>query len=281
MTVTVVYDALGRRFEVKHPPQRIVSLVPSLTEWVFTIGLGARVVAVTDYCIEPAAALVGVPRIRGTKNPDRSRIVALHPDLVIADQEENRERDVQALTAAGIPVYVTAIRSVTDVPLQFEQLAAVLGATAQAAPGLAALRQALNTTDWRLTRRIPTLAFIWRDPWMAVGAATYAGDLLERCGAENLGRRLPGRYPRAPLEEFMRLQPEVILLPDEPYAFSRRDFDAFEPYSDAPAVRNGHIVLCSGMALTWPGLRAITALRTIAALITHNAHNGDAFGLTP
>ncbi|MBO9326591.1 MAG: ABC transporter substrate-binding protein, partial [Roseiflexus sp.] len=94
----IVHDALGRRLDVKHPPQRIVSLVPSLTEWLFTIGLGARVVAVTDYCIEPAAALAGVPRIRGTKNPDRARIVALQPDLVIADQEENRARDVQALT---------------------------------------------------------------------------------------------------------------------------------------------------------------------------------------
>ncbi len=281
MTVMVVHDALGRRLEVKNPPQRIVSLVPSLTEWLFTIGLGARVVAVTDYCIEPAAALVGMPRIRGTKNPDRVRIVALQPDLVIADQEENRARDVQALTAAGIPVYVTAIRSVADVPVQFEQLAAVLGATVQATPGLAALRRALNVTDRQPSQRVPTLAFIWRDPWMVVGGETYAGDLLERCGAENLGRRLPGRYPRASLETFMRLQPEVILLPDEPYAFSRRDFDAFEPYSDVPAVRNGHLVLCNGMALTWPGLRAITALRTIAALITHNAHDGDVFGLTP
>lgn len=275
MTVTVVYDALGRRLEVKHPPQRIVSLVPSLTEWLFTIGLGARVVAVTDYCIEPAAALVGVPRIRGTKNPDRSRIVALHPDLVIADQEENRARDVQALTAAGIPVYVTAIRSVADVPLQFEQLAAVLGATLQAAPGLAALRRALNVTDRRPSQQISTLAFIWRDPWMVVGGETYAGDLLERCGAENLGRRLPGRYPRASLETFMRLQPEVILLPDEPYAFSRRDFDAFEMYGDVPAVRNGRLILCDGMALTWPGLRALAALRDIAALINPDIPGSD------
>jgi len=276
VTLMIVHDALGRRLDVKHPPQRIVSLVPSLTEWLFTIGLGARVVAVTDYCIEPAAALAGVPRIRGTKNPDRARIVALQPDLVIADQEENRARDVQALTAVGIPVYVTAIRSVADVPVQFEQLAAVLGASDQAAPGLAALRQALKATDRRPTRRIPTLAFIWRDPWMAVGAETYAGDLLERCGAENLGRRLPGRYPRAPLETFMRLQPEVILLPDEPYAFSQRDFDAFEVYRDVPAVRDGRMLLCDGMALTWPGLRALAALRDIAALIDPDTRGCDA-----
>lgn len=268
MTVT---DALGRCLELKSPPQRIVSLVPSLTEWLFEVGLGARVVAVTDYCIEPAAALAGVPRIRGTKNPDRAKIIALQPDLVIADQEENRERDVLALTAAGVPVYVTAIRSVADVPAQYERLAAALGASDAAAPGLAALRTALAEAQQRMPlRRIPTLAFIWRDPWMAVGAETYAGDLLERCGADNLGRRLPGRYPRAPLEAFMRLQPEVILLPDEPYAFSARDLEAFASYDDVPAVRDGRILLCDGMLLTWPGLRAIRALRVFAKMLTGN-----------
>ncbi|MCS6939569.1 MAG: helical backbone metal receptor [Roseiflexus sp.] len=263
-----VVDALGRHLELKNPPQRIVSLVPSLTEWLFDIGLGARVVAVTDYCIEPAAALAGIPRIRGTKNPDRAKILALQPDLVIADQEENRERDVLALTAAGIPVYVTAIRSVADVPAQYERLAAALGASDAAAPGLTALRAALVEAQQRtLPRRIPMLAFIWRDPWMAVGAETYAGDLLELCGADNLGRRLPGRYPRAPLETFMRLQPEIILLPDEPYAFSERDLEAFAPYRDVPAVRGGRILLCDGMLLTWPGLRAIRALRVFAEML--------------
>lgn len=264
----VVSDALGRRLALKRPPQRIVSLVPSLTEWLFTIGLGARVVAVTDYCIEPAAALAGIPRIRGTKNPDRARIIALQPDLVVADQEENRERDVQALTAAGIPVYVTAIRCVADVPDQYGHLADVLGATDAAAPGLAAVRAALaEAQQRRLHRRIPTLVFIWRDPWMVVGGSTYAGDLLEQCSAENLGRRLEGRYPRAPLETLMRLQPEVILLPNEPYAFSERDLDAFAPYDDVPAVRAKRILLCDGMALTWPGLRAIHALQMFRAMI--------------
>ena len=111
---------------------------------------------------------------------------------------------------------------------------------------------------------------------MAIGAETYAGDLLERCGAENLGRRLPGRYPRAPLEAFMHLQPEVILLPDEPYTFSQRDLDVFEVYRDVPAVRNGRVLLCNGMALTWPGLRALAALRDFAALINPDTRGCDA-----
>jgi ABC-type Fe3+-hydroxamate transport system substrate-binding protein len=261
-------DALGRRIALDAPPQRIVSLVPSLTEWLFSVGLGARVVGVTDYCIEPAAALAGLPRLRGTKNPDRARIVALRPDLVIADQEENRERDVLALAASGIQVYVTAIRSVADVPEQLGRLARVLGADDRAAPALEDLRAAIAAAE----RALPAtpraaIAFIWRDPWMAVGAETYAGDLLRLGGAANCTLQLPGRYPRATLDEFMALHPEVILLPSEPYPFSERDLETFAAYADVPAVRQGRIVFCDGTLITWPGPRTVAALRVIGELI--------------
>lgn len=264
----ILLDALGRRLDLAGPPQRVVSLVPSLTEWLFMIGAGARVVGVTDYCTEPVAALAGVPRIRGTKNPDRATIIALQPDLVLADQEENRERDVLALGAAGINVYVTAIRSVADVPAQLTPLAMALGVARQAAPGLDMLRTAIDAAE-RLVgrRRTRTLAFIWRDPWMAVGAETYAGDLLRLCGADNLALQLPGRYPRATLDDFLALRPELILLPGEPYPFAERDLAVFRPYGDVPAVRDRRIILCDGMALTWPGPRLVDALHTFSALI--------------
>jgi ABC-type Fe3+-hydroxamate transport system substrate-binding protein len=263
----IALDALNRRLELAGPPQRVVSLVPSLTEWLFAIGAGERVVGVTDYCIEPVAALAGLPRLRGTKNPDRAAIQALRPDLVLADQEENRERDVLALEAAGVSVYVTAMRSVADVPTQLATLAEALGVSAQAAPGLEAIRTTIAAAERRAGPRRPTLCFIWRDPWMAVGAETYAGDLLQLSGADNLALHLPGRYPRATLDAFLALRPELILLPSEPYAFSERDLEAFLPHRDVPAVREGRIVLCDGMALTWPGPRTAEALRGFATLI--------------
>nr|WP_205703913.1 helical backbone metal receptor [Candidatus Chloroploca sp. Khr17] len=268
----IILDALERRLELADPPQRIVSLVPSLTEWLFTVGAGAHVVGVTDYCSEPAAALIGLPRLCGTKNPDRTAIVALRPDLVLADQEENRERDVLALAAAGINVYVTAMRSVADVPAQLAALATVLGVSAQAASGLEALCTAIQAAAHRTSQRPrKMLAFIWRDPWMAVGAQTYAGDLLRLCGAENLALQLPGRYPRATLEAFLALRPELILLPSEPYPFTERDREAFAPFGEVPAVRDGRIILCDGMALTWPGGRTVEALRDFAALVDQPA----------
>ncbi|HEY0603542.1 MAG TPA: helical backbone metal receptor, partial [Herpetosiphonaceae bacterium] len=107
-----IVDALNRSIVLPGPPQRIISLVPSLTEWLFALGLGDRVVGVTDFCTQPAAAVAEKPRLRGTKNPDRVRIMALEPDLIIANKEENRERDVLALAEAGLAVYVTDPRTV-------------------------------------------------------------------------------------------------------------------------------------------------------------------------
>src|SRR6266849_1180955 len=92
---------------VDYVPQRVVSLVPSVTESLFDLNIGTRVVGVTDYCTRPADAVSKLPRLGGTKNPNIEAIVALHPDLVIMNQEENRQEDAEALQAAGVPVWVT------------------------------------------------------------------------------------------------------------------------------------------------------------------------------
>lgn len=262
-------DALGRAVELTAPPRRIVSLVPSLTEYLCAIGAGARLVGVTDYCLRPAARVAQLPKVRGTKNPDRALIRDLRPDLALAAREENRERDVAALTAAGIPVYVTDICTVAGALTQLADLAQLLDAEAGAAPLLAELRAALAQAAATRAARAPrrTLTFIWRDPWMAVGADTYADDLLRLCGAENVAHMLAGRYPRAPLEEFMQLAPEIILLPSEPYAFSAADRAAFAPFAAVPAVQTGRIHLCDGELLTWYGPRTAAALRVFGELV--------------
>ncbi|MFP4436280.1 MAG: helical backbone metal receptor [Chloroflexaceae bacterium] len=264
MTLT---DALGRTVPLSAPPRRIVSLVPSLTEYLFAIGVGDRLVGVTDYCIEPAAAVATLPKVRGTKNPDRELIRALQPDLLLASKEENRQRDVTAFAAANIPVYVTDIQSVAGAVAQLAALAAILEAEATAAPLLDAIRAALAEAGEH-PPACRTLTFIWRDPWMAVGSATYADDLLRLCGAENVALHLGGRYPRATLDEFMQLNPEVILLPDEPYRFTEADREVFAPFGAVPAVRAQRIHLCDGMLLTWYGPRTVAALRLLRELLS-------------
>jgi ABC-type Fe3+-hydroxamate transport system substrate-binding protein len=105
------------------------------------------------------------------------------------------------------------------------------------------------------------LAFIWRDPWMAIGRDTYANDLLRLCGAENMALRLEGRYPRAALEIFLQLGPDVILLPDEPYPFDFADIDVVQLACASHAVSAEQIHLCDGKLLTWYGSRTSAALR--------------------
>ncbi len=216
----------------------MVSLVPSLTEAVAVSAPGALVGA-TEWCSHPED--LDVARVGGTKNPDVRRIIGLAPDLVIANEEENRAPDLAALRAAGLQVLVTEVR---DLPGAFRELARVLAACGAGRPGwLAAAETAwgrLPEPDARLTAVVP----IWRRPWMVLGRDTFAGDLLRRLGVDNAYAAHAERYPRIPLDELRAVRPDVVILPDEPYRFTRED---------GPEEFTAPSVLVSGRHLTWYG----------------------------
>lgn len=255
-----IVDALDRSLELPQPPRRIVSLVPSLTEWLFALGLGDRVVGVTDFCTQPAA-VADKPRLRGTKNPDRARIIALEPDLVIANKEENRERDVMALAGSGLAVYVTDPCTVAAAIETLATLAEILDAAQDARPYIDEMRAVYAETTADHHAGPPVIVPIWRDPWMAIGAGTYAADLIHVCGGRNVAPSLAGRYPRFELDQIATLQPQMILLPSEPYAFSTADLPALEP------VFSGAVHFVDGELLTWYGPRIPQALRVFRALL--------------
>lgn len=249
--------------------RRIVSLVPSLTESLFALGLGERVAAVTDYCVHPGEGLRELPRVGGTKNPDLEAIARLRPDLVIANREENTERAVRELRRAGIPVHVTDVRSVRDALDTLEALCA-LGAPPEARERvIGRLRRAVARAEAERPGASPSFFCpVWRDPWMAVGADTYASDLLTLAGGRNaFAARRDRRYPVVTPREVVEAAPEVVLLPDEPYAFG--DADAAELAAlDLPAARSGRIHLVDGQLLTWYGPRLASALETFRRLFT-------------
>ncbi|PAZ12736.1 cobalamin-binding protein [Streptomyces sp. SA15] len=229
---------------------RVVSLVPSLTEAVAATVSGTLVGA-TDWCTHPTD--LDVARIGGTKNPKVDRIVALAPDLVIANEEENRAPDLAALRAAGIEVLVTEVR---DVPRAFEELARVLqacGATARPR-WLDEAEQAwsaLPPPAHRTTAVVP----IWRRPWMVVGRETFAGDVLSRLGVDHLYATHTERYPRIPVEQLRAAAPDVVVLPDEPYRFAADDGP--EAFPGLPCA------LVSGRHLTWYGPSLAEAPRVL------------------
>ena len=247
--------------------RRIVSLVPSLTESLFALGLGDRVVGVTDYCLHPEEGLRGLPRLGGTKNPDLGAIRALRPDLVIANREENTERSVRELRRAGIAVHVTDVRSVRGALATLGELCA-LGVSDEArARVLGPLERAVARAEARQHPSPPRFFCpIWRDPWMVVGADTYASDLLTLAGGRNAfaGRR-DRRYPVVTLGEVMEAAPDVVVLPDEPYPFADTDAAEFAAL-DLPAARHHRIHRVDGTLLTWYGPRLAAALETFRQL---------------
>jgi ABC-type Fe3+-hydroxamate transport system substrate-binding protein len=246
-------DDLGTAVPLPAPPRRVVSLVPSLTE-ALAVTVPDRLVGATDWCTHPA--WLDVPRVRGTKNPDRAAIEALRPDLVVTNQEENRRLDVDRLRAAGVPVWVTVTESVDQALASMRRLFADV--LAVGTPEWLATA----TAEWARPPELPGTRVavpVWRDPWMVVGARTFTGDVLARLGLVNVFAGSPDRYPHVALEELRAAGPELVLLPDEPYLFTA---------DDGPEAFPGTLsVLVSGRQLTWYGPSLATARAELVAAV--------------
>lgn len=233
---------------------RVVSLVPSLTEAI-AVSLPGVLVGATDWCSHPAD--LDVTRVGGTKNPKLDPILALAPDVVIANEEENREPDLTALREAGVEVLVTEVR---DVPQAFRELTRVLDAC-----GAPLRPRWLDQAEeaWAQLpepeRRITAVVPIWRRPWMVLGRDTFAGDVLSRLGVDHAYATHAERYPRATIAELRSAAPDLVVLPDEPYRFTADDGP--EAFAGLPCA------LVSGRHLTWYGPSLGEAPRVLGAAL--------------
>ena len=261
-------DASGVALAPAAPPRRIVSLIPSTTELLCALGLADALVGVTVYCVEPREVVRSKTRVGGEKNPDLAAIRALAPDLVVANVEENRREDVDALRAAGIAVWVTYPRTVAEGLAMIHELGEIAGAREGARALLDTLQPLYAEARARAARRAPVRVFypIWRQPWMTIGADTYVHDLLATCGGANVFADR-ARYPTLTLGEMAARAPEVILLPDEPFRFRRAHLGDFDAYPAVPAVRDRRIHLVDGKPFSWHGPRLAEALTKLPDLL--------------
>ena len=279
------------------PPKRVVSLVPSITESLFDLEAGDRVVGVTDACTPPEAEQLRLQRVGGTKKPNLEAVRILRPDLVIANQEENSEDSVRALDEAGLTVWLTFPKSTRDALDLLWTIIKVFKLGDQA-PRVETLARTLDWTDKATTARlsIPTFVPIWQGekegvgPWlMTFNYQTYANDVLAKVGGMNVfaGRDRhypleadlgttepedPGerdtRYPRVTIDEVIEAQPDVILLPDEPFAFDESHKSQIEEWlADTPAVQVGRVHLIDGSLLTWHGTRLAKAVAELPSYL--------------
>ena len=238
-------DDLGAAVVLPGEVARVVSLVPSLTE-ALALSCRQKLVGATDWCTHPGDLVVA--RVGGTKNPDVHAIAALEPDLVVANAEENRPVDLDAVRGYGIPVWVTDIRTVDQALASIATLLAAMGGA-----DIAWLDQA--RTAWAQTpaavagHRLRAVVPIWRRPWMHLGSDTYAGDVLARLGVDNVLGDSPQRYPKLGLEQLPEV--DLVVLPDEPYQFSQADGP--ESFPATPCA------LVSGRLLTWYGPAMVEA----------------------
>jgi ABC-type Fe3+-hydroxamate transport system substrate-binding protein len=263
-----IVDARGRELEFARPPRRIVSLVPSHTESLFALGAGELVVGATEYCVHPLQALCGVPRVGGTKNPGIARIVELAPEVVIANREENRRGDVERLEAAGVPVLVTYARTAAEAVQDLRRLGELTQTAARAEELAQGIERALERARARARgRSVRYLALIWKGPYMAIGPDTFAHDLLAACGGSNpLPLDARRRYPRVDERAIEALDPQVILLPTEPYPFAPEEREPLLRLRCA-AARHGRVHIVEGELLTWYGPRMERALALFSELL--------------
>ena len=225
---------------------RIVSLVPSVTETL--LALGVEPVACTRFCEQPQLRHVG-----GTKNPDTDAIVALAPDLVVVNDEENRIEDVEVLRAAGVRLHDMSPRSVPEVGPAVRALAEAVGvATPDPFPRWTAWLAAESAAGGARRR---AFVAIWRRPWMTISADTFGSSMLDCVGWDNVYAHAADRYPTVSMEDVAAIGPDAVLLPSEPYSF--RPEHADEVRAGVPGAAVAEV---DGQDLFWWGIRTPAAI---------------------
>ncbi len=221
---------------------------------------------VTRYCVVPAEGVVDLPKVGGTKKANLDAIRALAPDLIVANQEENDRRQVETLIAEGWPVVVTLPGTVDEGIESIELLGRLTGRDEEARRVAGGIRSRLERLGPPPVPGRRVFCPIWKDPWMTANDQTFVHDVLARAGGENVFAREAARYPTVDPERIRASGPEVVLLPDEPWAFSDEDARRLraEVLPELPAERFHRI---DGQLLSWYGPRMADGVERFRRLL--------------
>lgn len=275
-----ITDLTFTEIDIPQPVRRVVSLVPSVTESLFGLGVGAKLVGRTTFCVSPEPDVKAIEIVGGTKNPKLDKILALNPDLVLANKEENRREDILHLREQGLTVHVAQPTTVEEGLAYVSTLGRIFQvedkADAIVRDGVrevvAARERARELDEANAHRKSPrpytrprVVAFVWRDPWMVVGGDTYMGDVIETLGGVHLLKTTTDRYPDVDAEKVIALKPDILLFPDEPFPFKPTHLQFWR--EKLPALPADRFRICDGQDLCWFGTRIPGALRRLAPVL--------------
>ncbi|MEX2481521.1 MAG: helical backbone metal receptor [Gammaproteobacteria bacterium] len=258
----MLIDAIGQQHPRAGADARIVSLVPSITELLFELGLAGQVVGRTGFCIHPRAALREVPKLGGTKDVDLEGVRELAPTHVIVNIDENTRETYAALCSFVPHVIVTHPNAPDDNLELYTLLGGIFSCAARATELAQAYRVARRRVD-EAAQALPArrvLYLIWRDPWMSVGPDTYIARTLALVGWHTVATAAADRYPSFSASELGTLAPDLCLLSSEPYPFRAKHVAEVERLCGA----RGRVYLIDGEMLSWYGSRAIAGLDYLA-----------------
>lgn len=265
-----VTDDLGRAVRVEGEPARIVSLAPSLTEMLFALGAGARVVGVTSYCDYPAGARRKTS-VGDLLAPDIERIVSLRPDLVLISVEGNSQRTFAALEQLGVRIFVSNPRDVAGVFKSLRDIGTLIGQESRASALVDSLRRAeARLRGGRPIRKPAVLMLLSLQPLMAAGGSTFINEVIMLAGGRNAAAALRGNYPTLNREILLRLDPDLILYPDD-MGLDETQLDAgFPEWKRLGAMRQGAMYRIDADRFLRPGPRVFEAAAALQELIVRS-----------
>lgn len=242
----IYIDQLGNQLNIDDTPSRIVSVVPSITELLYDLGLGDKVVGCTKFCVHPNKPYLTKSMIGGTKDLKLEKILQLKPDLILANKEENVKNQIEFLSEST-PVWLSDVKTFDDSLKMIEQIGQITSSTKRAT-------EIINQLNHTLKPKRPSIKvvyLIWKDPYMTVGGDTYISDMLNRCGYINVFAD-QNRYPSITLQEISDVNPDMVLLSYEPYPFNNEHLKTIKDL-----LKNTEVRLVDGEFFSWYGSRQL------------------------
>ena len=257
MEKCIFVDQMGRSVEVPFPPKRIISLVPSQTELLHYLGLENEVIGLTKFCIYPTEWFKSKIRVGGTKQLKINEILALKPDLVIGNKEENTKEDIEQLEKNGISVWLSDINSSDEALEMIHQVGDMCGKESQAADLVRQITIEFEEIS-QVGKGRSVLYFIWDEPTFVVGKNTFIDSLLTKIGFVNHCNL--NRYPE--LSELKNPNPDFVFLSSEPFPFAEQHIEKFQQLFPKAKVQ-----LVDGEIFSWYGSRMLLASGYFKGLI--------------